>query len=66
VPKRRGHAATFLHLDLAAVHDELAAERRQRGVDPLQVLHDCLPYGDLAHMDNGISRHGPPGVLSGG
>src|SRR6516164_1943600 len=51
----------FQHLDLAAVHDEPAAERRQRGIDPLQVLHDRRPHGDLAHMSNGVGRHDPPG-----
>src|SRR5258708_29862589 len=32
--------AAFEHLDVAAMHGEPAVDRRQRGVDPLQVLHD--------------------------
>src|SRR6185437_16773901 len=49
--------AALQRLEVAAVHDEPAAERGQGSVDPFQVLHDRRPHGDPAHVGNGIGGH---------
>src|SRR6185437_16022518 len=49
--------AALQRLEVAAVHDEAAAERGQGFVDPFQVLHDRRAHGNPAHVGNGIGGH---------
>jgi hypothetical protein len=37
---------------------ELAAEGRQRGVDPMKLLGDGLAHHDVAEMGDGVGGHG--------
>ena len=54
---RAGRVALQL-LGVSAVHDEATAERRQRRVDPLQVLDDLRAHRDVLQMGDGVAGHG--------
>jgi len=53
---------SFEHFSVPAVNDESPTERRQRCVDPVEVLHDGRTHRDFANVGDGARAHDRPSI----